>query len=113
MADNEKERGFMDIVKDGISCISGIISASIFPLMAEGTEIVMKTIDDRIAQIEQRFQRKITSFLTIGLGGLFLIFSLFFFLIEFEGWSKAAAFFSIGITIFIIGLLLKITEKER
>lgn len=113
MVEREKECGFMYKIKDGLSYVSKIISASIFPQIAEGAEMVMKNIDDRIIRIEKRILRKLASFLIIGFGGVFLIFALFFFLRELLGWSNAAAFFSIGMTVFVIGLLLKAGESER
>ncbi len=113
MTEYEKERGFMDKVKGGLHYFSELVSAIIFPPLAEGAEMIMKNIDDRIIQIEERILRKVFSFLVIGFGGVFLIFSLFFLLIEYLHWSNAAAFFSIGITIFVIGLLLKIANSEK
>lgn len=113
MVEAEKEHGFMDMIKTGLSSVSQIISATIFPPIAEGAEMVMKNIEDRIIRIEKRILRKLCSFLIIGLGGVFLIFALFFYLVEFLGWSSAAAFFSIGITVFVVGLLFKIGESDR
>jgi len=113
MVECEKESGFMDMIKDGLNYGSQIISSSIFPPIAEGAERVMKNIDDRIIQIEKRMLRKIYSLFMIGFGGIFLIFALFFFLTGHLGWSNAAAFFSIGITVFVIGLLLKVGEGSR
>lgn len=106
----EQENGFMNSIKEGFSYISQIISASIFPVIAEGTEIIMKNIDERIEIIEKRILKKISSLIVIGFGLAFLIFSLLFFLIEYLGWSNALAFFSIGIIVFVIGLLLKLGE---
>jgi VIT1/CCC1 family predicted Fe2+/Mn2+ transporter len=74
--------------------------------------MVMKTIENRIMRIEKRILRKISSLFIIGFGGTFLIFALFFFLRESLGWSNAAACFSIGITVFVIGLLLKAGESD-
>jgi VIT1/CCC1 family predicted Fe2+/Mn2+ transporter len=113
MNECERKPGFMDIVKEGLSYISQIISASIFPPIADGAEMVMKTIENRIIRIEKRILRKISSIIMMGIGGLFLIFALFFFLMEFLGWSSAAAFLSIGIIVFVIGLLLKAGESNR
>lgn len=113
MAEYEKERGFMEMIKEGLAYISQIISASIFPPIVEGAEMVMKNIEDGIIRIEKRVLRKITSLLIIGFGGVLLIFALFSFLREFLGWSNAAAFFSIGITVFVIGLLLKLAESDK
>jgi len=113
MAECEKEHGFMDIIKGGLSYISQIISASIFPPIVDGMEIVMKNIERRIIQMERRILRKVYSALIIGLGGVFLIFALFNFLIEFLGWTKTTSYLSIGMIIFVIGLMLKIGEYKR
>ena len=87
--------------------------ASILPPVTEGVEIVMKKIEERIILIEQRILRKLASILVIWMGAVFLIFALLFFLMENLGWGKAAAFFSIGITVFVIGLLLKVGGYGR
>lgn len=113
MVEKGKKRRFMDMIKDVFSYISNIVSASIFPSIVEGTEMVINNIEGRIIRIEKRLLRKISSLLIIGFGGIFLIFALFFFLTEYLGWNNAAAFFSIGITIFVIGLLLKLGEPDR
>jgi len=108
-----KEHGFMDIIKDGLGYISQIITASIIPPIAEGAEMVMKDIEVRIMLIQKRMLRKISSLVIIGFGALLLIFALLFFMIDSLGWSKALAFFSIGIIVFVTGLLLKILETDR
>ncbi len=113
MVERETEHGFARIIKAGLSYVSQIISASVLPTMAEGAEIVMKNIDDRIIRIEKRILGDICSLLIIGFGGVFLIFALFFYLRDFLGWNNAAAFFSIGMTVFVIGLLLKIRDSKR
>ncbi|GEM_PF-1392135 len=112
ITEKEKKRGFIDILKDGISFISQIISASVFPPIAEGAEVIMKNIEDRIMIMEQRIIKKITNLFIIGFGAIFLIFALFFALREYLAWSNTATFFSIGIVLFIIGLLLKIGESN-
>lgn len=109
----EKENGFMSIIKDGLSFVSQIVSASIVSPIADGAEIVMKNIDERIMRVEKRILRKLTSFIIIGCGALFLILALFFFLIDYLRWSKAIAFVSIGIIIFVIGLILKLRESDN
>jgi hypothetical protein len=113
MIEHEKEHGFMDAIKDGLGHITHIISASVVPTITEGAERVMKNIDDKIIRVENRILRKISSLIILGLGGVFLIFALLFFLTEYLGWSNAAAFFSIGIIIFVIGLLLQLGESNR
>ena len=107
-----KKRGFVNRLKNGLHNILKIISASIFPKIAEGAEMVIKDIKDTLIQIERRILKKISFLLIIGFGGVLLIFALLFFLIDFVGWSNAAAFSFIGIIIFVIGLLLKAGEFD-
>ena len=113
MVEHEKKSGFMAVVKAGLSYIPQIISASIFPSVEEGAERIMNNIEDRIIRIEQRILRKISALSIIGFGTVFLIFALFFFLIEYLRWSNAAAFFSIGMTVLVIGLLLRLGLTGR
>jgi VIT1/CCC1 family predicted Fe2+/Mn2+ transporter len=108
-----KKNIFMNIIKDVLDYIPKTILASIFPSIVEGTEMVMDNIEGKIMRIEKRIMRKISSFLIIRVGGLFLIFALFFFLKEYLGWSNATAFFYIGITVFVIGIILKLGESDR
>jgi len=112
MIKNEKAYGVFGKIKKGIGYISRVISASLFPGIVEGAGNVMKNIDNKIIQIEKRIIRKIFSLIVIFIGGLFLIFALFFFLKEYWGWSNAVTFFSIGMIIFVIGLLLKLNESD-
>jgi len=113
MAEKEKKHGFMNIIKDGLSYVSQIVVASIVSPITEGAEKVMKNIDERILKIEKRIIRKITSLIIIGFGGVFLILALFSFLIEYLHWSNAASFFAIGITVFVIGLIMKLRESDK
>jgi hypothetical protein len=113
MVKNEKKQGFRGIIKDILNYISQTILESILPPIAGGTEMVMNNIEDRIMRIEKRIMRKISSFLIIGFGEVLLIFALFFFLIEYLGLSNTTAFFYIGITVFVIGILLKLGEPDR
>ncbi len=112
MIENEKT-GFMDVIKNGLSYVSQIVSAGIFPKIEEGTEMVMNNIEKRIMLVEKRILRKLSSILIIGFGGVFLAFALFSYFGEFLGWSDTAAFFSIGMTVFVLGLLLKIRGSDE
>jgi hypothetical protein len=110
---HEKKYGVKDKIKSGLSYISRIISASIFQPIVEGAKRFMNDIEDRIIQTEKRMLRSVSSLLIIGFGLVFLILALFFFLKESLGWNNAAAFFSIGITAFVAGLLLKIRGYDK
>jgi len=108
MGEDKKNRGFMDKIKDGLEYTAQRISANISPPITEGGERVMQNLKDRIIRIQERVIRKIFSFVIMGFGAIFLVFALFFYLREFLGWSNSAAFFSIGIVMFVIGLLLNV-----
>jgi VIT1/CCC1 family predicted Fe2+/Mn2+ transporter len=113
MSEDKKDHGFIGIIKDGLEYTAHRILANISPPITEGVEKIVQNLEDRIIRIEERMIRKIISFAVIGLGAIFLVFALFFFLREFLGWSNSAAFFSIGIVMFVAGLLLKVGESER
>lgn len=113
MIQHEKEHGFIKSIKEGFSYTSQIISAYIFPQISDGAQLLMKNIDQRVSLIEKRMLRKITSLTVILFGGVFLVFSIFYFLIEFMNWNYTAAFFAIGITVFVIGLILKVIGYDK
>ncbi|MDP1694759.1 MAG: hypothetical protein Q8L34_04430 [Candidatus Woesearchaeota archaeon] len=112
MTQHKKQHGFKDLLKHGLSYISQVISASIFSPITQGAQTVMKDIDDKIIHIEKRIFRKLFSLFIIGFGAVLLLFSLFFFLITSLDWSNTAALFSLGIVVFVIGLLLKVGEPH-
>jgi len=113
MTEYENRYGIRGIVEDGLSYISQTISASIFPPITDGVGKVMNDIEYRLMQIEKKVLGKMSSLVIMGFGGVFLVFALLFFLTEVLGWSNAAAYFSIGAVIFMIGLLLKVGEPDR
>jgi len=113
MIEDKKEHGLMNIIKEGLGHFSKIISRGIFQQVAEGAETVMNNIEERTMRIEKRVVRDLSSLLIIGFGLVFLIFALFSYLKEFLGWSSAVSYFSIGIIIFVIGLILKLNEEHR
>jgi pilus assembly protein TadC len=113
MAKHEKKSSFMDLIKNGFSYISQTFFASTFSQITEGAEQVMDNIENRLIQTEKIILRRLSSFLIIGLGIVFLIFALFFFMKEFLNLSNFVSSFFIGIIILVIGLVMKIKESER
>lgn len=103
---------FKDKIKGVLGYVSRIISAIIFQPIAESLKLVMTTVEDRIIRIEKRMLRTLSSLLIIAFGAVFLILSLFFFLKEYLVWSNTAAFFAIGIAVFVAGLLLKVSGYD-
>ena len=91
MAKDKKPNRFMGMIKGGLNYTARQILAHISPPITKGVE---------------RVTRKIFSSVVIGLGAIFLVLALFFFLRESLGWSNSASYFSIGIIMLVIGLLL-------
>ena len=113
MVETEKKHGLMDMISDGLGFIPDIISAGIFSPIISSTEKIMNNIEERMTQMENRILKDISFLFVIGFGGVFLVMALFSFLTESAGWSDALAYFSIGITIFMIGLMLRSWTHER
>ena len=105
MAKNKKTRDFLGTIKGIVDYIAPKILASISA--AQAAEKVMQNIENCATRIGERMLRKMFSFAVIGLGLIFLMFALFFSLKEFLGWSNSAAFFSIGMLMLAVGLLLR------
>ena len=135
MNESEKKLGIMDLVKDGLGYISGMIASRIFPPISEGADLVMSTVEGRIMRIEDNMEerlmrietniegrliriqnrifRKISTLAVVGVGAIFLISALLLFLIENLKWSKTGALFSIGLAVFVIGLFLRLREFRK
>lgn len=113
MSEDKKNIGFLDTIKGGLDYIAKRILADISPPIAESIEKMMQNLEDRIIRIEERILRKIFSFVIIGFGAIFLTIALFFSLREFLGWSNSVAFFSIGMLMLVIGLMLNVTWNSR
>jgi hypothetical protein len=113
MTKHEKENKITGIVKTAHSYISSIITASLFHQIIQGTERVMDNVEGRVMNIQKNIQGKILATGVICFGAVFLILSLLFYLKEFLHWNNTFAFFSIGITIFVIGLILQLGGSSK
>jgi len=109
----EKDNGFMGMIKDGLGYVSQVIMASIVPPIADGAEVLMNNIEERISRLEKKIMRKIYSGAIIGFSAILLLSALFFFLIEYLQWSKTIAFLSIGIIILVTGLIIKLSVSDN
>ena len=121
MVDERKKTGFWYMIKSALDPVPQIISASIVPPITDSINAVMKSVEDSVNRMQNNIVRMLSSVVIIGLGGIFLIFSLFFYLVEFLLWSRSLAFVCIGLVLLIIGLLFhlkkwnfeKITGEEN
>ena len=108
-----QENGFIRTVKDGLSYISEIISLRLFDQMIDATQIIMDNVEERVEDIQKNILRKISAFMVIGFGALFLIFALLFFLKEFFNLSNSASFLFISVILFAIGLILQLRGSTK
>lgn len=111
MAENESK--LKGTLENGLGYLSSIISERLFPRREENTETFMNNIDNIIMIIEKRILEKISNFIIIGIGVIFLILTLISYLKESLGWSNVLAYFFVGIITFVIGLIMKLKESGR
>jgi hypothetical protein len=109
MAEFVKKQGFVDMVSDRFSLISRFMVRGLFSPVAEGAEEFMNHVEARIMRLEKRMLRRISYQLMMWLGGAFLALALFYFQVEFLGWSRAIAFLTVGIIVIVAGLMIKAT----
>lgn len=106
----KKGKNFLNLIRDVLSNFSQILVASVVPPITEGTEIILDNVEKRINKIKTKVLKSVISLLIIALGSLFLILSLFFFLVEQLELSKSLSFLVIGVIILIIGFILKLFD---
>ncbi|HYD03037.1 MAG TPA: hypothetical protein VEC16_01945 [Alphaproteobacteria bacterium] len=107
-----KEHGIFDMIKEGLRNLSQSVASNMFQPIVDKTEAVVRNVEDRLLLMEKRLLKKMFSAFIIGFGGLFLVFSLLFFLMEYLEWSTAGSFFTIGIIIFVTGIMLRAFGKD-
>jgi hypothetical protein len=108
-----EEHGFMDALKVGLETMSKIVSAAVYPPVVEKAELLVKKVEGMMIRMEKKLIRKMAVMMIMAFGSLFLVFALLYSLIDYFGLSRALAFFSIGITVLVVGLLLIVFEPER
>jgi hypothetical protein len=112
MDESKKELGFMGRVRAGLSGLTHAVVTSIVSPIAAGAEGVMDSMDERVMRMEKRIQKKLSALMVIGFGAALLVGALFYFLRESLGWSNVLTFFSLGMTIVVIGLLFRVKNAE-
>jgi hypothetical protein len=112
MAEHQ-EQGIFDMIKEGLRNLSQNFASSMFQPIVDKTENAIRHVEDRLLLMEKRLLKKMFSAFIIGFGGLFLLFSLLFFLIEYLEWSVSGSFFTIGIIIFVAGIMLRAFGKDN
>ena len=109
MADTNR-KGVIKLLSELLTGFSQLLTASILPPIAQGTELILDTVNKRIRKIERRIIRSIQTQLIITIGLLFLVMSFFFFLVDQLELSKALSYLVIAIKLLFVGLFLKLQE---
>ncbi len=107
---NTNRKGFLKLLSELLTNFSELLTASILPPIAEGTELILDTVERRIKKIERKIISNVRTHLIIGLGLSFLTLSFFFFLVEQLVLSKALSFLVIAVIVLFVGLLLKLQD---
>ncbi len=112
MEEEKENRGFVDIIVDGLDSIAKRILENISASFSKEFEKISHNFEERLVQIEQKILLMIFSFAIIGISMIFIAFALFFYLREYLGWSNSASFLTIGIIMLAAGLLLKFRDRR-
>jgi hypothetical protein len=105
------QKSIMDIFKTALSGISQVISVSLVPIITDGTNLVMQNVEKSLLGISETIIKKVTTLLILGLACLFFITSFLYYLIESAGVSKSLAFFGVGFTLLVLGMLRTVTKR--
>lgn len=107
MAKQSKDSGVMGAVKGGVSVLSDIFFGSIFPKLQEGTEELIDKVEKRALALQERLVQKIAASMVNALGIVFLLFALFYYLIEFKGMYRTHVFLILGAALLLIAFIMK------
>ena len=109
-----KGPGFVEtMIREAVNYVARNVSAGISAPIEERSEAFMKCIEDRVMLMERRAIRAVIPVAVAGLGAIFLLIALMFFLIDYLHWNAVNAFLFVGVAVLIAGLLLKIRELEE
>lgn len=103
----KKEKDHEGII-DKVKAVAGTVSDILFPEIAKGAGEVLDTVEAKALVIETKLIRKLTAAATIGVAAVFLMLAGLFYLIEYQGMSKALAFLIIGVIVLVFGMYMQI-----
>lgn len=115
MAKSKKKGGVMDTIREGASLVSDMIFSNVFTRVNEEADVLMNKVERKALVLEEELLDKVRAAVIIGLGMLFVVLAILFFLMEEMTITKWQAYLGVGILVMLVGLLYKIhvMNKER
>ena len=104
---NYRAASLIDSVRSGFESFSDAVLSGFFSSVNRKADVIMDRLDQRVLIFQERLVRKLAASLMVGIAGIFLISSAYFYLVEFRQLSRAGAFFLLGVLLLIAGRLMK------
>jgi len=87
--------------------IGDLLMGTIFPTLKAGAVDVMEEVERRAIALQERAVRRLAIVLVNGVAIVFLLFSLFYYLIEFRGMYRTHVFLYLGVALLLISFFMK------
>src|SRR3989344_8304203 len=104
---NYRAASLIDSVRSGFESFSDALLSGFFNSVNREADLIMDRLEERAFLFQERLVRKLASSLLVGIAGIFLISSAYFYLVEFRQMSRTGAFFLLGVLLLIAGWLMK------
>ncbi|MBI4143430.1 hypothetical protein HY487_00935 [Candidatus Woesearchaeota archaeon] len=94
-------------VLDSVVMAVDSIFSGFFSSAGREAYMLMDKIEAKTLSLETKMIRAFGSALLMGIGVLFLILSIYFYMIEYQGMTRASSFFVLAISLFILSWIAK------
>ncbi len=87
--------------------ITDALLGGIFPALKSGASDLIDSVEKRAVRMQERIIRRLVVSVVNGVALLFLLFSLFYYLVEFRGLTRTHVFFILGVGLLLTAFVLK------
>ena len=101
------EPSLFDSIKSGFAGIVGSFASGIFSSIGRETNLIFDNLELRVLMLQERLLANLAAALIVGVSGIFLIASAYFFMVEYLTMSRASAFFFLAVLLFMLAWIIK------
>lgn len=94
-------------VLDSVVRVFDSIFSGFFSSVNKEADLLMDRIEAKTLSLETKMMRAFGASFLMGIGVLFLILSVYFYMIEYQGMTRASSFFILAVGIFILSWLAR------
>lgn len=94
-------------VLDSVVRVFDSIFSGFFSSVGKEADLLMDRIEAKTLSLEAKMMRAFGAAFMMGVGVLFLILSVYFYMIEYQGMTRASSFFILAIALFILSWATK------